>query len=217
MQSIRQVATPAAVLAYCAAGHTNAEAAAHWGINERTVRKWKARAGGSEPRQLAPTRATETSQIEPPVISHSDIPLQLHIPDHWVARDGVMWRCPRCGELVPPLPGTSGAEWNERGCYLHQVAPLGKTVEDPANNITAEVPIGPGSGPGPALQEAPANVERPGPAPLLTPIGPARPRPVDPWGITAATRLITWGEMHLPAVQLGAGLVITWLVILVAF
>lgn len=40
-----------------------------------------------------------------------------------VARDGVLWKCPVCGELMHPLPGTTGAAWAEQGCYLHRAKP----------------------------------------------------------------------------------------------
>lgn len=171
-----------AVAAYCAE-HTTAEAAAHFGVNERTIRKWKARASAdsgncrqSSP-ELAPIRATEMARI----------------PDAWIARDGQLWKCPVCGELMPPIPGTSGLEWNTAGCYLHQVAPA--PTSDPEAAPAPEQPI--------------VNTQTPAPAPIDRPTGPARPpcrrRRYDvSWDMW-----IAWGQsVQMPPAQVVVALVV---------
>lgn len=110
--------SPAEVLAYCAAGHTNAEASLHFSLHERTIRKMKARARG--PVEVSPPMES-CSQVETPSVL-------AHIPDDWIARDGQLWKCGRCEQLMPPLPGTTGAAWNMHGCYLHQAEPCTQSV-----------------------------------------------------------------------------------------
>lgn len=182
VESIRQVATPAAVLAYCDAGHTNSEAAVRFGVHERTIRKWrvKARSAGSYCQKEA------ESAIVPAQIGETDNRVQLHIPDEWIARDGQLWKCPRCAELMPPVPGTTGANWNARGCYLHQVEPA---LDEPDPE------------PGPPA----ASVNDPAPAPELAPLDPARP--VDPLWISCGQ------ELNVPLLQLLFGIIVVWIVV----
>lgn len=228
MKSIQ--ATPSAVLGYCNAGHTSAEAAATFGLHERTIRKWKARALTVPLRsnidQLTPTRAKDVSQSQElaesdngaTAPSETENSRTFHINDDAIARDGQWWKCPRCMELMPPLPGTTGAVWNAHGCYLHQVAPLWEIA---ANTITEEIPIDPAPAsepaiaPDPLLQKAVLNLERPAPASLLVMVEPARS--VDYWGISAAIWLISWGKDHPAEVKLLIGVVIVWVLVSVAF
>lgn len=198
---VRQTATPSAVAAYCAAGHTNAEAAAMFQINERTVRKWKARVASAS--EVAPKFGASVAQVT------------VNIPADWIARDGVLWRCGRCGELMPPIPGTTGAEWNDRGCYLHQSQPAGETgnveLDDPA---PASDDPDPEAGPAHPEPEKPAG--SPAPAPLDLPIGPARPcRPPRKHRIEPAWQTwLEWGQrVDMPTLQLVVGVVVVVLIV----
>jgi hypothetical protein len=203
MQSLAPPATPAAVARYCAAGHTNAQAARHFGLNERTVRKLKAKARNGPTRQQPGTdpapirhRARIYDLPERPPVMH-------RISPNLVARDGVLWKCPTCGELMPPLPGTSWEAWQERGCYLcggpepgitsrssddgdRKETMLALQSQDPPESDNRPGPLSesangraPGAGPAPSPSASQsARPAEPAPAPGYSRSAiPARPRP----------------------------------------
>ncbi len=103
----------AAVLAYLAAGHSNAEAAARFGIHERSVRRIKQRAT----EQTAPTRAT----VPVPHAPADEPPPSPAFPPTAddVAGDHTMWRCPATGELMPIVPGTHRQAWERERRETH--------------------------------------------------------------------------------------------------
>ncbi|HSH81149.1 MAG TPA: helix-turn-helix domain-containing protein [Herpetosiphonaceae bacterium] len=105
--------TAAAILAYLAAGHTNADAAAHFGIHERSVRRIKQRAT----EQVAPTRVTVPPPISP-AGEPSPGPTFPPTADD-VAGDHTMWKCPATGELMPIVPGTRRHDWERERKEAH--------------------------------------------------------------------------------------------------
>jgi hypothetical protein len=116
------------VLAYCTAGHTNAAAAEYFGITDRYVRKLKSRARGETevlPIGNQTSAADVIGNLSTMVDKPDDQPHYATVTSSAVARDGQLWKCPICGEMMAPLPGTTGTEWAESGCYLHQAkAPI---------------------------------------------------------------------------------------------
>ncbi len=122
----RPTPTPEAVLAFCSAGHTNADAAQYFGITDRYVRKLKSRARGET--EVLPVGNQTPAAVAPSPMSHicdkpDEQPHYATVAPSAVARDGQLWKCPICGEMMAPLPGTTGTEWTESGCYLHQTRP----------------------------------------------------------------------------------------------
>ncbi len=93
---------PAAVLSYCASGRSNAEAAQHFGINERTVRKLKARARATMPitRAVLPQDAPKTPVPTFPEASTDE-----------TAGEHTLWRDPWSGDLINPPPGAIRRVW----------------------------------------------------------------------------------------------------------
>ncbi len=173
---------PALVLAY-AAQHGSAAAARRYGVHDRTIRKWRQK---HRPGPEAPARPTRTAQDAPQAARAQQprgrvyaAPAQPAARFGTVAPDAVphgheLWKCPMCGELMPPLPGQTGAEWAARGCYLCAVQPA-----DPVDqNEAAPAPT-----PAHANTAAQAD-ETPGPArPVMVqgdadPARPTAPAPV---------------------------------------
>jgi hypothetical protein len=120
----RSPATPTTVSAYCDAGHTTTEAAAYFGVSDRYIRKMKARHVTDNADAQTPARPAQTPQDPPNVPNAPILPLEPQTPHYAtvaasdVARDGQLWKCPICGEMMAPLPGTTGATWREHGCYI---------------------------------------------------------------------------------------------------
>ncbi len=109
-----------AVLAYLAAGNSNADAAAHFGIHERSVRRIKQRAGMSPigdktPSQAAPAnvhnvhncaQTAPAARVFPPTADDT-------------AGDHTLWLCPATGELMPVIPGTHRQAWERERRETH--------------------------------------------------------------------------------------------------
>lgn len=209
-QSTSKRPDPEAVLAFISAGHTNDQAAAHFQVHPRTIRKWRARVGHC---QKAPETANSPARIaqelpEMPIPVGNSSELLIHIPDQWIVRDGQLWRCPVCRELMPPLPGTTGAVWNERGCYLHQVEPASVQPNTSSDakailDVTpAPAPIPPfpplfGAIPAPAPGPWYPLAARPAPARIIRMAPEAGPAwwarvPIGVWQVLAAVLVIWW-------------------------
>ncbi len=118
--------TTAAVLAYLAAGHSNAEAAQHFGIHERSVRRIKQRASerNCAATQVSPGESIPLAEHAPcsPVRQSSDLASPAPIfPDTAddVAGDHTMWKCPATGELMPVIPGRRRKDWERDRVETH--------------------------------------------------------------------------------------------------
>ncbi|HSH78190.1 MAG TPA: hypothetical protein VLA19_06630 [Herpetosiphonaceae bacterium] len=140
-----------AVLAYLATGHSNADAAAHFGIHERSVRRIKQRAGEratshtshydtrrSSDRSIAdfdPDRNPVALRSLDPAGSAPAAPGARVFPPTAddVAGDHTMWRCPASGELLPIVPGTRRHDWERerRETHARHVARVTSTRAEP--------------------------------------------------------------------------------------
>ena len=145
---------PAVILAY-ADQHGTAAAARQFGVNERTIRKW--RTNHQPAANIPPTRTTTTPHELTTAPRPSGSARVYDAPDKTpvtfvtvqprdVARDGVMWKCPRCGDLHHPLPGTTGEQWASTGCYLCATQPAGPA---PAISPAPPITLDPARGPAP--------------------------------------------------------------------
>jgi len=63
---------------------------------------------------------------------------------HQIARDGTLWKCPHCLDLMPVISGTSSIAWNDEGCYLCASKRLRPTAHGPVEMATSR---GPAHGP----------------------------------------------------------------------
>ncbi|HSH80650.1 MAG TPA: helix-turn-helix domain-containing protein [Herpetosiphonaceae bacterium] len=119
--------TTEAVLAYLAAGHTNADAAAHFGIHERSIRRIKQRAGernNSPIGEFAQGRNSDRpiTNVDPDrhPVALQDLGAAVFPPTaDDVAGDHTMWRCPATGELMPIVPGTRRKDWEREREQTH--------------------------------------------------------------------------------------------------
>ncbi len=177
---------PAVVLAY-AARHGTTAAAERFKVNPRTVRKWRTR---YRPGPEAPVQPTRTAQDgprpAPPLSPRGRVyaaPIDPSAPVATVGPDAVangdeLWRCPICRELMPPLPGTTGAAWAAAGCYMHTAQPADPVDHNeaaPAQPPAQEATRGPAPAPADTASQP---EESPGPARLVIVQGdpdPARP------------------------------------------
>lgn len=190
LPSAAQAATPATVLAYCAAGHSNAEAARQFGINERTVRKWKARARNGTPttRRARIYPAHESGTHAAPI--PAALPVFHGISPTDVARDGVLWKCPKCEDWHHPLPETTGAEWNAKGCYQCATPRPADPPENMTPNMRAPAEhnkiamLDADVKPVPAPETLHATLQAGPPAPRRPPL-PARAAPARPLRVVA--------------------------------
>lgn len=239
----RPTATPDAVLAYCEAGHTNAQAAEHFGITDRYVRKLKSRARGeSEMGAVVPISCTfvqdaaTPTTIEPPPLLYATVVATA------VARDGQFWKCPKCGQMMEPLPGTTGEQWKETGCYL--CATPRPALEDvPTNYVEsaerqdatgATVATGPeGQDRPPELEETSPSLDVPGrnTEHAATPTGGTGPGEQAPTVFREriiervvyrvpverpTSPVVTWAREHMPPVQVLVAFLIAALLVGVA-
>ncbi len=129
--------SPDAVLAYLAAGHTNAEAAEHFHIHERSVRRIKQRASErnnspigefAQGRNSEPRIRNADHDRHPVALQHFDpagsapaAPAARVFPPTAddVAGDHTLWRCPATGELMPIVPGTRRHDWERERRETH--------------------------------------------------------------------------------------------------
>ncbi len=148
-----------AVLAYLAAGHTNADAAQHFGIHERSVRRIKQRAGAGNGASREPlgnranfaqlgtgARAEPVTEIPNDTRAGSFTPA-APAPGVFpptaddVAGDHSMWRCPATGELMQVIPGTHRQAWERerRETHARHVARVMSSSADRTPETTTDV------------------------------------------------------------------------------
>ena len=116
--SRKPTATAAAILTYLAAGHTNTDAAAYFGIHERSVRRIKQRAAERSDRCADDRLPPIVSASPTTIVSHPAAPLFPATADDR-AGDHTMWRCPATGELMPVVPGTHRKDWERERVETH--------------------------------------------------------------------------------------------------
>ncbi len=204
--------TPAAIVDYCQT-HSNAQAATHFGLNERTIRKMKARARAGQ-EAITPNRNPPSVTGSRPA-SADQLRRFATVQPGDIAHAGQLWKCPICGELMPPLPGTTGEQWAKRGCYMHQAepAPARPTVEIlsifPARPTDPAPPLIASQTPGTTGPTRPLSTTyTAGPAPLVITRTVRHPTPERSAGLVAWTRTHEILSKQLAAWVIVAGLIL---------
>ncbi len=146
--------TPQAVRDFFASnpGATQADAARYFVVSDRTIRNKLKQSVDCVTSSSVRSRRVSRFSHGVPLAAHvcknkqrlveSDRPV-FALVRGMVARDGSMWRCPHCSELMPVLAGTRSEVWNKTGCYncfTRSLAPLPASAPPADDALAAKLP-----------------------------------------------------------------------------